>query len=139
MLLRPFVCTRASFGHMREPWCAHHPVRCFGVLQRLSRKARYRRGFSYPLRPIPVSRNKSWAPTLALGIRSNGRLQPADIGEGISAGPMLMPAPRYIVENGVLVLLDEAGNELAEYRLSPWQTPAEVAAWLAKKVLPGET
>ena len=33
----------------------HHPVCCFGILQRLSRKARYWRGFSSPLRLIPVS------------------------------------------------------------------------------------
>jgi hypothetical protein len=42
----------------------------------------------------------------------------------------MMPAPRYIVEGGVLVLLDDAGNELADYVLSPLHDPAEVAAWL---------
>jgi len=45
-----------------------------------------------------------------------------------------MTEPRYFVENGVLVLPDEAGNERAEYRLSPWQTPAEVATWLSESL-----
>ena len=44
-----------------------------------------------------------------------------------------MPEPRYIVENGVLVLLDDHGNELADYALSPLQDPAEVAMWLASQ------
>ena len=29
----------SSVGPRFEPWCHHHPVRCFGVLQRLWRKA----------------------------------------------------------------------------------------------------
>jgi hypothetical protein len=52
---------------------------------------------------------------------------------------MLMPAPQYIVENGVLVLLDADGDETTEYVLSPWQDARAVAKWLsANKVPPGE-
>jgi hypothetical protein len=41
-------------GHRFDPCRAHHPVRCFGVLQRLWRKARYWRCFSSPLiRALP--------------------------------------------------------------------------------------
>jgi hypothetical protein len=44
-----------------------------------------------------------------------------------------MPEPWYI-EGGVLVLLDDNGNEIGDYVLSPLQVPTEVAMWLWNEV-----
>ena len=57
----------SSAGPRFEPWCAHHPVRCFGVLQRLWRKARYWRGFSSPLRLIrsPFAEVRQYRPLVS--------------------------------------------------------------------------
>jgi hypothetical protein len=41
-----------------------------------------------------------------------------------------MLTPRYEVEGDTLVLIDDEGNEIADYPLSPLQNPAEVAEWL---------
>jgi hypothetical protein len=51
-----------------DPYCLHHPVRCFGILQRLSRKARNWRAFSFALELVLVSVRRN-AAISNLGLR----------------------------------------------------------------------